>query len=197
MSFIKSLFISALMLVSISSEAAVVYFGDLLSGSYQPGSNFAELSVSGSGNVYNFTLKAYDLETLFLTSGAKIGRLAIDTDKAINPSDITISSVSGGVTSVFAKNAGAPTGTWDFSFKFPNSDSDKLTANESISWTATFSQDVSFTQYAVHVQGLTTEQGSSAWYTSVTAVPEPETYGMMALGLGLMALIVRRKNNQA
>ncbi len=38
--------------------------------------------------------------------------------------------------------------------------------------------------------------GSYLDAVSVTAVPEPETYGMMMVGLGLMGFMVRRRNNK-
>lgn len=33
--------------------------------------------------------------------------------------------------------------------------------------------------------------------TSTAPVPEPETYGMLLLGLGIMGAVARRKNKQA
>lgn len=46
--------------------------------------------------------------------------------------------------------------------------------------------------------GATDSYGGSLDNVSVSAVPEPETYGMMLTGLGLMCLIARkRRNNQA
>jgi hypothetical protein len=41
-------------------------------------------------------------------------------------------------------------------------------------------------------------EGTSAWYeaTLVTAVPEPEIYGMMLLGLVLMGIVARRRKGE-
>ncbi|QDC44811.1 PEP-CTERM sorting domain-containing protein [Methylophilus medardicus] len=202
MKLLKSLLASCLLLSSMSSQAAVEYFGVLLSGDYAPSSSFASLSVTGSGSVYDFTLTTNNLNALF-TSGAFIGRLVVETDPDIslvgrNAVTLDISNLSGGVTKLSASNAGGPTGGWDFSFVLGQGEANRLTANESVSWRATFSQDVTFTNYAAHVQGLTTAQGGSAWYTPsvVTPVPEPESLGMFALGLGLLTLSARRQNKK-
>lgn len=202
MKLLKSLLASCLLLSSMSSQAAVEYFGVLLSGDFTPSSSFASLSVTGSGRVYDFTLTTNNLNMLF-TSGAYIGRLVVETDPDIslvgrNAVSLEISNLSGGVAKLTDSNGGGPTGGWDFSFVVGQGDADRLTGSESVSWRATFSQDVTFTNYAAHVQGLTSAQGGSAWYTPsvVTPVPEPESLGMFALGLGLLTLSARRKNKK-
>lgn len=199
MKFLKSLVFSILLSNSITSNAAVEYFGDLLSGSYTPSASFASLEVNGSGSVYDFTLTTNDLNSLF-TSGAFIGRLIVETDPDIslngrNATSIEISNLSGGVTSLTASNAGGPTGGWDFSFVLGQGAANRLTANESVSWRATFSQNVTFTDYGIHVQGLTNAQGGSAWYTpsTVTPVPEPQSFGMFAIGLIMVTGLISRK----
>lgn len=199
MKSLKTALLSALLFTSITSHAAVEYFGDLLSGSYTPSTSFASLEVNGSGSVYDFTLTTYDLNTLF-TNGAFIGRLIVETDPDIslngrNATSITITNLSGGVTSLTASNAGGPTGGWDFSFVLGQGAANRLTANETVSWRATFSQNVNFTDYGIHVQGLTNAQGGSAWYSPsmVTPVPEPESLGMFAVGLILVSGLMARK----
>lgn len=48
------------------------------------------------------------------------------------------------------------------------------------------------------VSNITGNAGAALDNVSVTAVPEPETYGMMLVGLGLVGLVARRrKSNQA
>lgn len=203
MKYLKSLFFSALIFTSISSQATVYNFGKLLSGTYAPTSTLATLDVTGSGNVYNFTLTAKDLNSLF-TNGAYIGRLIVDTNPSISlvgpgHATVAISNLVGGVTSLTPTNAGGPLGSnvWDFSFSLPNAANNRLTANESLSWTATFSQNVSFTNFGLHVQSLTSAQGGSAWYTpSVTPVPEPESLGMVAVGLCLIGGVINRRSRK-
>lgn len=200
MKLLKSAVFSALLLTSVTSNAAVTYFGDILSGSYTPSASFASLEVSGSGSIYDFTLTTNDLNALF-TDGAFIGRLIVETDPDIalngrNATSIEITNLSGGVTSLSASNAGGPTGGWDFSFVLPQGAANRLTANESVSWRATFSQNVTFTDYGIHVQGLTNAQGGSAWYSpsTVTPVPEPQSFGMFAIGLILVGGLIARKS---
>lgn len=57
--------------------AATEDYGTLLSGTYQPTENFATMTVDGSGSVYNFTLSALDLNSIF-SAGAFIGAIAVD-----------------------------------------------------------------------------------------------------------------------
>jgi hypothetical protein len=93
---------------------------------------------------------------------------------------------------VSTSSGGGPTGVWDFRFDLADGQ-DRLTANEQVSWRATFGEPVTFVgdQFALHVQGLTLNQGDSAWY--VAQIPEPSTYAMLLAGLGLLALMMRRR----
>lgn len=182
-------FLAALVLtISSASYAASDDFGTLLSGSFQPSDTFATLSYSTTDNlVYNFTLTAYDLDALF-TSGAFIGAIAVDAD-----ADVAVSNVVGD-TVVSVSPGGGPTGVWDFRFDLTGPQQARLTANETVSFDATFSQAVILgsDSFALHVQGLTDAQGGSAWYVP-TPVPEPETYAMMLTGLGFLGFTARRK----
>ena len=182
-------FLAALALMASSaSYAASDDFGTLLSGSYQPSDTFATLSYTTTDNlVYNFTLTAYDLDSIF-TSGAFIGAIAVDAD-----ANATVSNVSGD-TVVSVAPGGGPTGVWDFRFDLTGPQQARLTANESVSFDAPFDQAVSLSSdsFALHVQGMSREQGGSAWYVP-TPVPEPETYAMMLTGLGFLGFTARRK----
>ncbi|WP_025871132.1 PEP-CTERM sorting domain-containing protein [Methylobacillus glycogenes] len=161
-------------------------YGTLLSGSFTPSANFATLSYSNTGNVYYFTLTANDLNSLF-TNKAFIGAIAVDS-----PASVTISNVSGGAPVSF-NPGGGPGGDFDYRFVLFQGQN-RLTAGESVSWTATFNSapSISSTSFALHVQGLTDAQGGSAWYT-VSAVPEADTYALLGLGLGVVAWASRRK----
>lgn len=186
--YLKGLLASlALLVTSFSASAATDSYGDLLSGSYTPPASFATLSYSNVGNVYNFTLTAADLDALF-TTGAFIGAIAVDA--AFTP---TVSNVSGG-SPVSVSPGGGPGGIFDFRFDLTGPKQARLTANESVSWTATFANPVNLTSssFALHVQSLTDAQGGSAWYT-VSAVPEAETYAMLIAGMGLLGFMARRR----
>lgn len=173
----------------LSSQAATDDFGTLLSGSFQPSDTFASLSYTTTDNLlYNFTLTAFDLDALF-TAGAFIGAIAVDSD---TPEPL-ISNVSGD-TVVSTSPGGGPSGIWDFRFDLTGPQQARLTANESVSWDATFSEAVALgtASFALHVQGLTNDQGGSAWYVAAP-IPEPETYAMMLAGLGLLGFTAKRR----
>jgi hypothetical protein len=146
------------------------------------------MTYTNVGNVYSFTLSAFDLDAIF-TEGAFIGSVALDSE--YQP---TLSNVVGD-TVVSVANGGGPTGIWDFRFDLTGPQQTRLTANETVSWDATFSQPVTLTSdsFALQVQGLTEEQGGSAWYTPV---PDPETYAMMLAGLGMLGFTARRKTKK-
>jgi len=186
---VRNMIGSAALIASISANATVDTYGDLLAGSYQPSEPFATMTYTNIGNVYSFTLSAFDLDAIF-TDGSFIGAIAVDA-----ASQPIISNVVGD-TVVSVADGGGPTGIFDFRFDMTGPQQNRLTANETVSWDATFSQATTLTSdsFALHVQGLTTEQGGSAWYTA-TPVPEPETYAMMLVGLGMLGFTAKRKNN--
>jgi hypothetical protein len=186
---IRNMIGSAVLATSFSANATVDTYGELLSGTFQPATTFASMSYTYIGNVYSFTLNAFDLDAIF-TNGSFIGAIAVDA--AEMP---TISNVVGD-TVVSVANGGGPTGIFDFRFDLTGPQQNRLTANESVSWDATFTQAVNLSadSFALHVQGLSTEQGGSAWY-SATPVPEPEVYAMMLVGLGMLGFTAKRKSN--
>ncbi|HEX5538349.1 MAG TPA: PEP-CTERM sorting domain-containing protein, partial [Methylophilaceae bacterium] len=109
LSFVKSCIAAAALLISASVNAATDTYGTLLAGSFQPADSFASLSYTNTGNVYDFTLTAFDLNTIF-TDGAFIGAIAVDSD--FQP---TVSNVTGD-TVVTVAPGGGPTGAFDFRF---------------------------------------------------------------------------------
>jgi hypothetical protein len=191
---IRGILFGGMLLAGVSAHAASSdSYGELLAGSFTPSSSFATLSFSNVGNVYTFTLTANGLNTLF-TDGAFIGAIAVDS--SVNT---VVSNVSGD-SPVSVAPGGGPGGIFDYRFDLTKG-KDRLTDGESVTWTATFASAVnlSSTAFALHVQGLTKAQGDSAWYTytppTVSAVPEAETYAMMALGLGMMGFVARRRRS--
>jgi len=184
---IRNLLGTVALLVSISANATVDTYGNLLAGSFQPSEPFATMTYTNVGNVYSFTLSAFDLNAIF-ANDSFIGAIAVDANNQPIISNVV------GDTVVSVANGGGPTGVFDFRFDLTDKQS-RLTANETVSWDATFSQPTLLTSdsFALHVQGLTTEQGESAWYTP-TPVPEPETYAMMLVGLGMLGFTAKRKN---
>jgi hypothetical protein len=187
-SLMRNLFSTGLLVASVSASATTDTYGDLLSGTFQPDSTFASMTYTNIDNVYSFTLSAFDLDAIFNT-GSFIGSIAVDAQ-----SMPTISNVVGD-TVVSVANGSGPSGVFDFRFDLTGPNKTRLTANESVSWDATFSEFVSLdaNSFSLHVQGLSQEQGGSAWYTA-SPVPEPETYAMMLVGLGLLGFTAKRKN---
>lgn len=185
---LRNLLGSLALVASISANATVDTYGELLAGSYQPSEPFATMTYTNVGNVYSFTLNAFDLDAIF-TTGSFIGAIAVDSDNQPIISNVV------GDTVVSVANGGGPTGIFEFRFDLTGPQQNRLTANEMVSWDATFSQATLLTSdsFALHVQGLTEEQGDSAWYTP-TPIPEPETYAMMLVGLGMLGYTARRKN---
>lgn len=171
----------------VTAQAETLPFGTLLSGSFQPSDTFASLSFETTDNLtYSFTLTAFDLDALF-TDGAFIGAIAVDSDTNAP----VVSNVSGD-TVVSVSPGGGPGGNWDFRFDLTGPQQARLTANETISFDATFDQAVVLgsNSFALHVQGLTDAQGGSAWYVPI---PEPETYAMMLAGLGMLGFTAKRR----
>jgi hypothetical protein len=189
---VKVLVMSLSLFVAMPALAITEDYGTLLSGSFQPTETFATLSVDGAGSVYNFTLSALDLNSIF-TNGAFIGAVAINVSSDIVP---TVTNVTGDSPVIYSPGGG-PGGVWEFRFDLTGPSQARLTADESVSWTATFAQPVTFVddQFALHVQSIGEENGGSAWYTNTSPVPEPESYAMMLAGLGLMGFIVRRRKS--
>lgn len=198
----KKLFLfTSVFLFSLAAQATTYTFGTLLSGSYQPSANFATLTVDGSGSAYTFTLSSNNLNTLF-TNGAFIGSIAVDTTSDLkltgkNADTVNVSNISGGVTKLSTSNAGGPTGIWDFRFVLGQGANDRLTALETVSWSVNFSKAVTIDSVALHVQGLTSGQGESAWYVVSSPVPEPELPAMLSLGLAVVGLGFRRKQRSS
>jgi hypothetical protein len=183
--------------LSPASHAATFDFGTLLSGSFQPQGTFATLTVDQlTGTTFHYSLHANDLNALF-TSGAFIGSMA--NDLTSNPVLPTISNVTGGgVTAVTSDPGSGPGGNWEFRYDFGDGGQDRLTANETVAWTATFGTPVTYTgnMFALHMQALTQAQGGSAWYIPGPPVPEPQTYAMMLAGLGLLGFARIRRSRK-
>lgn len=180
-----------------AASAETLNFGTPLAG-VGPTVDFATLTYTqtGNGDDWTFTLEAKDLATLFSSPGAFIGSVAVDTPDTVPNfgGGLAMSDVSGGVTSVEARNGGGPGGVFDFRFALGQGASNRLSSNESVTWTWNDSGIGSFTDLALHVQGLSGDGGSSSiWYVS-TPVPEPAALATMLAGLGLLGALGRRRS---
>ena len=171
----------------------------MLSGSFVPTSVFANLSVSTVDNItYDFVLTTNNLNTIF-TTGAFIGSVAVDTTFANQeplPS-VALTGTGNGVAEIDTSNGGGPTGVYDFRYVFGQGQ-DRLEANEVVSFTSTFAMEHTFDAglFALHVQGLTDDQGGSAWHTP-SPVPVPAALPLMASALGIFGIARRRNTSKA
>ena len=177
-----------------SVQANTYSFGQLLSGGGPANVHFADLSATddGGGN-WTFTLTTLDLNAIFGTD-SYIGSMAVVGTKPSSSS----TDLGGGVTVVDPKNGGGPGGSFNFRYDFGSGGkSDRLTANESVTWhvSGLGSDPLPIDgQLALHVQA-TSFKPDSAWY--ISPVPEPETYAMLLIGLGLIGFTLRNQKSQA
>jgi len=184
--------------LSLPATATTLDYGVPLSGT-GPTTQFATLSYSqiGDGDDWVFVLAAADLSSVFSASGAFIGSIAVDAPGAEGANyagGLALTNVVGGVATVEARNGGGPGGAFDFRIVL-GAGADRLTGNESVGWTWMDSGYASFTQLALHVQGLSGNTGGnsdSVWYLP-TPVPEPGTVLLMLAGCAALAGRVWRR----
>ena len=179
-------------LLGSTAQAATYHFGHLLSSGGGPADvHFADLDISDlGGGHWSFFLHNIDLSVF--GSGAFISTMAVDGSA---PSSVT-TLAGGGVSSVTKHAGGGPGGSFDFRYDFGGG-TDKLKTTESVSWDAFGLGSAhlpSIRELALHVQG-TSFSPNSAWY--VAEIPEPETYAMFLVGLGLLGVSVRRRKELA
>lgn len=179
---------------TLTAHAATDYvFGTRIDGNANGSpdlGSFAQLSVTQiDADTLGFTLNLGSLATASHSSGGFVGSMVTRTTSGrigwVDPG-----SVSGDVAVVSTSPGRGPDGPWDFRFVFGSHGShDRLTGNESVSWTTSFADPTAFAAAALHVQG----QAGAGWYQATAAVPEPQSYAMLLAGLGVIGLIARRR----
>jgi hypothetical protein len=186
---------TAALLVSGAASATTWTAGTLLAGDGAPASQtFATLTSTVVGDDIEFTLTAHGLDLFSPQAGGTVfvGALAV---AGSNLNIGSIAGVSGGVTSVDSNPANGPTGNYDFRFTLGQGANNRLTDDESATWTWLGGADESVTGYALHVQAIGYGQTSSAWYV-FSAVPEPQTHALLAAGLALIGLRLQRQRGR-
>jgi hypothetical protein len=184
---VLSVVTAGFLFVGSAVQAASYSFGTILSGNSPSPVHFADLDINDNGNgSWSFSLFNIDLSAF--GSNSFIGSMAVDGTKATSVTDVT----GGGVAVVGLNPGSGPGGDFDFRYVFGGG-SDKLVNAETVSWTAWGLGGALPTdgQLALHVQGIGPND-DSAWY--ISPVPEPETYAMMLIGLGLIGFSLRNKN---
>ena len=161
---------------------------------------FANLAVTTTDKItYNFVLKTFDLNAL--NPSSFIGSAAGDTTFAKKEAlpTATLTGLGNGVSSIGVSTAGGPGGVYDFRYIFGGGQ-DRLSSNEFVSWTSVFAMKHTFDAglFALHLQGLTEDQGDSAWFTpNLSPVPVPAALPLMASALGIFGLARRRNKSKA
>ena len=188
---------------SYLSSSWTYTFGELISGQGAPEElTFATLVVTETGKDVTFKLTASGLDK-FSGSSPFVGGLAVETTDGSSLGSVT--NVQGGVKTLDVSKGSGPGGEWDGVFSFGQGNNDRLTDNETVSWTWTGGAG-HWEEFAIHVQGLSYGGTTSAWYevgdgnttpktplAPVMAVPEPDAQAMLALGLAVLALRRRKK----
>lgn len=199
------LFIASLFAVcALSAQAKTYSINTALSGGINAG-QVATLNVAQSGNDVNFTLTA-NWNTSLLGANVFLSHLYMDYDGGPTLTASNFANFSGGAalksTNFYAtekKNANAFYQI-DLGFDVSNSPrSNRLNNGESVSWILKGTQASAFqfdadTAAFVHLQNIQSNQYPGVdSIKMITAVPEPETFAM--LGLGLIAIAARRRTH--
>lgn len=202
--------IAAMAVMAAPAKAAVFTynFGDLLTGpNYLPSSaSFATLVVDDhdKANTWDFTLTIANTLFSYFGDDAFIGSMSFDVTPELSSwkaaKSTFIDSNVGGVTSVYSTGGTGLSGLADIDFgtQFGKGSGNRLSQNDYVHWQVTGLVGRSLTDNMyVHVQGL--EDGQSAKYTPLSPppVPEPETYAMLLVGLGLLSFTARRRKLNA
>lgn len=211
--FLKSAQLSAvavaMMLGAVGTAQAVTYnydFGTLVTAPGHAGSStFASLSVETSDNTsFTFTLKANDLASVFGDADAYVSVLRGNTLSTADPGSPTMLSSSTIVNTVTLSTTDMSLGgtIWEFGNGLgagTPSAATTLQSNEEVRWTTTFLTAQTAPFFGDPAFALTVRySGLNDTYSSnVAAIPEPEIYAMMGVGLGLLGWVGRRRKQQA
>ena len=211
----KTAFAGAAMLAcaGVQAQTTVYSFGTQIGSPYattfQPSDTFATLSMTTVDSMhYLFDLRATsNFNALFGAPAATIHRVAFNTSN-VDPLPGSVRLASGstwGVGHIYYTTQDAELGgvVFDFTEGWGNASTNpnsQLTSGERVVWESSFANPTSFNAppFALKVFGLGNSGTGSAWYVpTVSAIPEPQTYGMLLAGLGLLGFVARRRERKA
>lgn len=181
-------------------------FGQPWDVTFQPSETFATLSVTSTDNMhYLFDLQTTaNFNALFGTSSATIHRLVFNTNN-VDPvaGSVKLASGSWGVGGIYYLPTNTQLGgiTFDFMEGWGNQSTNPnnlLQSGERVVWETAFASPTSFVTppFALKVYGLGGNGTGHAWYVPTSPVPEPETYGMLLAGLGMLGFAARRRKQK-
>ncbi|WP_332854087.1 FxDxF family PEP-CTERM protein [Duganella sp. S19_KUP01_CR8] len=145
--------------------------------------DMAHLTITESGANTVWTLSADWNNALNATNPFIFGLQFTD---AKNAAPVGFSATSGSIS--LANNGLSAT---QVKFRTANN-SGRFTDGEAATWTFNNTKLSDFSAFQLHINALTAT-GGSVKFTQLSAVPEPETYGMLLAGLGLVGFAARRR----
>jgi len=193
---------AALACAGAQAQTTSYDFGTQLTGSLQPASSFATLSVTTFDSMnYLFDLAlTSNFGSLFNNANAFVGKVLFNT-AGVDPIGSSVSLLPGtwGVSTIRYHANSAQPGSIDFDFSetLGQGANNRLVSGERVMWTTSFAQPTGFVapQFALHVQSIGAN-GDSGWYVPTSPIPEPETYALLLAGLGLLGFHARRRKQK-
>lgn len=161
---------------------------------------FAHLIATDNENgVWTFTLTINTNLFSYFGDNAYLQALNFDfsPDPTPQPKSVFVESNVSGTTAAwsFVGNGTGGYADIDFGTGFGSNSSSRLSENDWVTWNVTGLGDSTLSNMYVNIKGI--DGGYQAKYMPLTtAVPEPETYAMMLVGLGLLGFAARRRRNE-
>lgn len=161
---------------------------------------FAHLTATDNENgIWSFTLSINN--NLFSSFGnnayLQVLNFDFSPDPVPQPVSVFVESNVGGTTATWSYSGSGNGGFADIDFGtgFGANSSDRLSQDDYVTWNVTGLGASTLSNMYVKISGI--DGGYQAKYAPLTTVvPEPETYAMMLVGLGLLGFTARRRRNE-
>ncbi|MCR4305218.1 MAG: FxDxF family PEP-CTERM protein [Gallionella sp.] len=163
---------------------------------------FAHLTATDNENgVWTFTLSINNNLFSYFGDNAYLQVLNFDFSPDPDPRPVStfVESNVDGTTATWSYSGSGNGGFADIDFGtgFGANSSDRLSQDDYVTWNVTgLGTNSTLSNMYVKINGI--DGGYQAKYMPLTTVvPEPETYAMMLVGLGLLGFTARRRRNEA